>query len=103
MSVEEAKKRIELIPKRPGIYIFRDSTGFLYIGQSNNLRERLTKHLAESDRKNLSDYLLKNAANDLMLEMHVFREGSPAEQTNVREAYESELIRSRKPRLNLSP
>ncbi len=103
MSVEEAKKRIDSFPKRPGIYIFRDSTGFLYIGQSNNLRERLTKHLAESDRKNLSDYLLRNAADDLMLEIHVFREGSPAEQTTVREAYESELIRSRKPRLNLSP
>jgi hypothetical protein len=58
MSVDEAKKKIDSLPKRPGVYIFRDSTGFLYIGQSNNLRERLTKHLGESDRKNLSDYLL---------------------------------------------
>lgn len=103
MSVEEAKKRIESLPKRPGIYIFRDSTGFLYIGQSNNLHDRLSKHLDASDRQNLANYLANNTAEDLTLEMHVFREGSPAEQTVVREAYESELIRSRKPRLNLSP
>ncbi len=103
MSVEEARNRIVSLPKRPGIYIFRDATGFLYIGQSNNLRERLTKHLEGSDRQSLADYLSKNASGKLTLEMHVFREGSPAEQTVVREAYESELIRSRKPRLNLSP
>ncbi len=103
LSVEEAKHRIETLPKRPGIYIFRDTTGFLYIGQSNNLRERLAKHLDASDRQNLADYLSKNAAGSLTLELHVFREGSPAEKTVVREAYESELIRSRKPRLNLSP
>lgn len=103
MSLEEAKQQLNSLPQRPGIYIFRDATGFLYIGQSNNLRERLTKHLSDSDRKNLSDYLLKNAEKALTLEMHVFLPGSPAEQTTVREAYESELIRSRKPRLNLSP
>ena len=103
MSLDEARKSIETLPKRPGVYIFRDETGFLYIGQSNNLRERLTKHLEESDRLNLANYLSKSAASKMMLELHVFREGSPAEKTVVREAYESELIRSRKPRLNLSP
>lgn len=103
MSVEEAKKRTETLPKRPGVYIFRDETGFLYIGQSNNLRDRLTKHLNESDRFNLASYLAKNVAGKVSLELHVFQQGSPAEATVVREAYESELIRSRKPRLNLSP
>ncbi|MDZ4848890.1 MAG: GIY-YIG nuclease family protein [Pirellulaceae bacterium] len=103
MSVEEAKRRVKTLPSRPGIYIFRDTKGFVYIGQSNNLRERLTKHLDASDRLNLANYLAKNDPGNLTLELHIFREGSPAEQTVVREAYESELIRSRKPRLNLSP
>ncbi len=103
LSVAEARNRLKDIPKRPGVYIFRDKTGFLYIGQSNNLRDRITKHLTESDRKSLAKYLVEHGDSDLTLELHVFLEGSPAESTVIREAYESELIRSRKPRLNLAP
>ena len=87
----------------PGVYIFRDSTGYLYIGQSNNLRTRLTKHLSGSDRKALAKYLGEQDLDRITLEMHVFGPGSPALSTTAREAYESELIRSRKPRLNLAP
>ena len=103
MSIEEARARVSTLSTRPGVYIFRDATGFLYIGQSNNLRERLTKHLEESDRKQLAKYLSDQATGALTLELHIFAAGSPAEQTIVREAYESELIRSRKPRLNVAP
>ncbi len=103
MSVKDAAPRVQTISTRPGIYIFRDETGYLYIGQSNNLRERLTKHLADSDRKALAQYLASHAEGNLILELHIFEKGSPAEQTIIREAYESELIRSRKPRLNIAP
>ncbi len=103
MPLEQAKKSMDKLPTRPGIYIFRDAGGYLYVGQSNNLRERLGKHLVESDRKNLAKYLAESTGKEIVLELHVFLAGSPAEQNVVREAYESELIRTRKPKLNLSP
>lgn len=96
----------ELLPNlttRPGIYIFRDATGYLYIGQSNNLRERLTHHLKESDRDQLRRYLIEKAGPELKVELHEFQPGSPGEKQTSRRAYESELIRSRQPRLNLAP
>lgn len=102
-SVEEARTRSVELPNVPGVYLFRDETGYLYIGQSNRLRERLVQHLGDSDRKSLSEYLLEHATSPIRLELHVFGEDSPARETRIREAYESELIRSRKPRLNLAP
>ncbi len=97
------KEDLSNIPTRPGVYIFRDVTGYLYIGQSKDLRDRLTKHIKESDRVALADYLSKGDGESVTLELHVFGNGSPAEDTVVREAYESELIRTRKPKLNLAP
>lgn len=102
-SLANIQEDLSNIPKRPGIYIFRDATGYLYIGQSKDLRDRLTKHIKESDRVALADYLGKGNSESVVLELHVFGEGSPAEDTVVREAYESELIRTRKPKLNLAP
>jgi predicted GIY-YIG superfamily endonuclease len=103
LSLDEAVKTMRQLPTRPGIYIFRDAAGYLYIGQSNNLRERLEKHLTDSDRKNLAAYLREKIGKNIVLELHIFLDGSPAENTAIREAYESELIRTRKPKLNLSP
>ncbi|MFO0923837.1 MAG: GIY-YIG nuclease family protein [Pirellulales bacterium] len=103
MSLEEAKRQVESFPKRPAIYLFQDKTGYLYIGQTQNLRERMMKHLSDSDRQALARYLERNAQEAIQLELHIFAEDSPAKETRVREAYESELIRSRKPRLNIAP
>jgi predicted GIY-YIG superfamily endonuclease len=92
------------IPDRPGVYIFRDSTGYLYIGESDNLRARLTKHLQESDRQSLANYLRRNGADaQLQIEIHAFDPDSKARQTRIRRAYESELIESRSPRFNVRP
>ncbi len=41
LSLQQAKENIGQLSTRPGIYIFRDETGFLYIGQSQNLQQRL--------------------------------------------------------------
>jgi predicted GIY-YIG superfamily endonuclease len=103
LTVEEAAKNATDLPTNPGVYIFRDATGYLYIGQSNNLRTRLTKHLQDSDRKSLGAYLKERGAKDMTLELHIFASDSPASSTKVREAYESDLIRTRKPRLNVAP
>lgn len=92
-----------LVPNGPGVYIFRDETGYLYIGESSKLRERLRKHLDDSDRKSLASYLRKEGIDEVTIEVHAFDPESPARLKPQRRAYESELIRSRKPRLNLAP
>lgn len=91
------------IPEQPGIYLFHDATGYLYIGESSNLRERVSKHLDHSDRKSLAHYLWSNGLDGVTVELHAFARDSQARDKTARRAYESELIRSRTPRLNLAP
>lgn len=91
------------VPSRPGIYILRDQTGYLYIGESQNLRSRVQKHLDHSDRKSLAHYLWEHGSEQITVELHAFDPQSDAKREAVRRAYESELIASRKPRFNIAP
>lgn len=93
----------EIVPTNPGVYIFRDTSGYLYIGESANLRSRVAKHLDHSDRKSLAHYLWKGGMEDVTVELHAFGPDSNARLKEMRRAYESELIRSRKPRFNIAP
>jgi hypothetical protein len=128
-AISNLSPELAEIPKRPGIYIFRDATGYLYIGQASDLRVRLRSHLNDSDRLALAEYLSERSKAKLTsssqpaeevtqstdsprstdsrastwLEVHVFKSGSPAENLGIRRAYESELIRTRKPRFNIAP
>jgi len=95
---------VDVLPSQPGVYLFRDRSGYLYIGQAQDLQTRLRKHLDQSDRFALAQYLSGGkAAPHVVIEVHVFQPGSPGEDLRMRKAYESELIRSRKPRFNLAP
>lgn len=87
----------------PGVYLFRDKTGYLYIGEAVNLKARLQQHLSQSDRLSLRQYLHDVAKGDVTVELHSFGDESPARELTIRRAYESELIRSRSPRLNVRP
>jgi hypothetical protein len=91
------------ISRNAGVYLFRDSTGYLYIGEAVDLHQRLTQHLHESDRLSLRRYLDSVADGSVTVELHVFGKNSPANELTIRRAYESELIRSREPRFNLRP
>lgn len=91
------------VPEQPGIYLFRDETGYLYIGEAKNLRARLRTHLEGSDRAALLDYLDRPSTDAIYVDLHVFPSDSPGATLAVRRAYESELIRSRQPRFNLRP
>lgn len=101
--IEKIRNNMKLIPQQPGVYIFRDSTGYLYIGQSRNLRERLKHHLDQANDFALANYLDSSGGNNLSIEIHSFPKDSRAMETMVRRAYESELIRSRNPRFNILP
>jgi len=103
-STAQIRENPRLVPQRPGVYLFRDAAGYLYIGQSVDLRDRVVKHLDESDRQSLTAYLRGHSdGGAITVELHSFDPDSKARETLVRRAYESELIRSRQPRLNLQP
>ena len=104
-AIDELQSDLEQIPRQPGVYLFADASGYLYIGEASNLRERLTDHLHQSDRSTLAKYLEKRREDDspVRIEIHAFDPNSPARQVAMRRAYESELIRSRKPKFNVRP
>lgn len=91
------------VSSNPGVYLFRNAKGYLYVGEAENLAKRLQQHIGGSDRKTLADYLASENAKDVSVELHVFPAKSPASKVSVRRAYESELIRSRQPKFNLRP
>ncbi|KAA1257834.1 hypothetical protein LF1_03240 [Rubripirellula obstinata] len=98
-----AKVAADEVPHQPGIYLFRTDEGYLYIGEAVDLSDRLAQHTADSDRIALADHLSKAAAGEVSVELHVFPKNSPAAKVGMRRAYESELIRSRHPKLNVRP
>jgi hypothetical protein len=100
-AAEELVTDPACIPRLPGIYIFRDTTGYLYIGEAGDLLQRVRKHLYHSDRKALARYLWENGVEDLSVELHTFRKESDGNKSRCRKAYEAELIRSRKPVFNI--
>lgn len=101
-TAQELRDNLEQIVEAPGIYIFRDESGYLYIGESGNLRSRLKQHFEESSNQSLANYLAEQTNQNLMIELHIFEEGSRIKEVAVRRAYESELIQSRKPKFNLA-
>jgi predicted GIY-YIG superfamily endonuclease len=52
------------IPKREGVYFVHDMRGFLYIGESNNLRNRFLQHLQREKNSDLTN-LIKYPFGDL--------------------------------------
>jgi len=92
---------LDLIPRKPGVYLFFDTTGYLYIGEASNLRTRVAGHLDHSDRKALARYLWEKGHADLQVELHSFDRESKGNRAGPRRAYESSLIRSRNPRFNI--
>ncbi len=102
-SVEQLREQPGLVTTHPGIYIFRDKSGYLYIGQTENLQARLKTHLDRSHNPSLANYLGDKTAQEITIEVHSFAPDSRARETVVRRAYESELIASRQPRFNIQP
>lgn len=104
-ALEELRSELERggVATDPGVYLFRNSEGYLYIGEADSLAKRLKQHLLGSDRQSLAEYLASDDAENVSVEMHIFPAKSPAKKVTVRRAYESELIRSRNPKFNVRP
>lgn len=92
------------IAHSPGVSLFRHSTeGYLYVGEAVDLSVRLRQHVTASDRAALAKALANKKEVNISIELHVFPAESPARKISVRRAYESELIRSRRPKFNVRP
>jgi predicted GIY-YIG superfamily endonuclease len=102
-SAEWLATNLESVPSLPGVYLFRNADGYLYIGEAVDLRRRLSQHLSTSDPGALASYLRQHGSGGMTIEVHSFSKESPAARLRMRRAYESELIRSRKPKLNVRP
>jgi site-specific DNA-methyltransferase (adenine-specific) len=86
------------IPATQGLYIVLDPRKALYVGETDNLRKRVEKHLDHSDNKGLARWLWEHGQGELRLEIHVLHPDTP---TRVRRARETELIKSRRPVFNV--
>jgi hypothetical protein len=86
------------LPTGQGIYIFYSASETLYVGEGQNLRKRVAKHLDHSDNKNLARWFWAHGFKDVHLELQIL--GADV-STRVRKALEAELILSRRPVFNI--
>jgi predicted GIY-YIG superfamily endonuclease len=88
----------EDLPVSQGLYLFFAADQLLYVGETENLRKRLKKHLEHSDNKGLARWIWEFGIEKLHLEMQILEDKT---ETRVRRALELELIRSRQPIFNI--
>jgi len=89
---------LQQVPRAQGLYVFLERTQALYVGEAENLRTRIEKHLDHSDNKHLARWLWDRGSDEVFLELH---ELDPSTVTRVRRSLEVELIRSRRPVFNI--
>ncbi len=89
---------VSTLPLGQGLYALCSAQATLYVGEAENLQNRLRKHLDHSDNKELARRLWEVGSSDLHVELHVLPQGT---DTRTRKAMELELIRSRKPLFNV--
>lgn len=85
-------------PDSQGLYLFIAADQLLYVGETENLRKRLKKHLDHSDNRGLARWIWEFGTENLHLELQILEDGT---ETRVRRALELELIRSRQPIFNV--
>lgn len=86
------------LPEQQGLYVFHEAQVVLYVGEAQQLRNRLKRHLDHSDNKGLARWLWENGTNGVFLELHTLPDETP---TSFRKALETEMIRSRRPLFNV--
>lgn len=89
---------VNQLPTSQGLYLFFDADQLLYVGETENMRRRIKKHLDHSDNKGLARWLWEFGTKNLHLEIQIL---DPSTTTRVRKALELEIIRSRQPVFNV--
>jgi len=89
---------VKRLPTCQGIYILYGPNATLYVGETRNLRKRLSKHIDHSDNKGLARWFWQHGYKRVHLEIRVL---PPTTSKRVRTALERELIESRHPLFNV--
>jgi hypothetical protein len=98
LTMTAAACQLDALPNTQGLYIFYTRNKCLYVGEAENLRNRLGKHLDHSDNKGLARWMWDQGMDELFLELQVLNAET---SQRVRRALETELIRSRRPLFNI--
>jgi predicted GIY-YIG superfamily endonuclease len=89
---------LDALPQSPGLYLFYSNESTLYVGECENLHNRIRKHIDHSDNKELARWLWEFGDTSLHLELQVLDKSITQ---RIRRALEVELIRSRLPVFNV--
>jgi hypothetical protein len=89
---------LEKLPLEQGIYIFFTSKETLYVGECENLRLRIRKHLDHSDIRAVAHHFWKHGTAEVLLEIRALPNSTT---TRIRRALETELIESRRAAFNI--
>lgn len=90
---------LDSVPNEQGLYLFFAREMCLYVGEAENLRNRIGKHLDHSDSKGLARWMWEQGTTELFLELQVL---DATTTQKIRRALERELIRGRNPAFNIS-
>lgn len=90
--------QLDDLPAEQGLYLFFDADELLYVGETENLRSRIKKHLDHSDNKGLARWMWEFGTEGLNLEIQIL---DAKTNSRARKALELELIRSRNPVFNV--
>jgi excinuclease ABC subunit C len=86
--------KIQHLPARPGVYLFKDGSGeILYIGKANSLRARIRSHFAIDDATSIKNREMLRRVRDI----DTIVVGSEAEALLL----EANLIKQHHPRFNI--
>ncbi len=100
MSIKKTLFKSQEIPRKPGVYLFRNSTGqVIYVGKAKNLRNRLSTYFQPSRRRtadaktrsligsidSFEYYLVRNESEALLLESRLIKEYAPFFNVELRD------------------
>ena len=93
-SMEKIKKKAEVAPQRPGVYIYRDARGKpLYVGKAKSLRQRVRSYFHNSAAHAPKTLQMLSEATDL----EFILAGSEIEALIL----ENNFIKKERPRFNV--
>jgi hypothetical protein len=102
LSVTAIRADGSQVPRAPGTYVFGTSSQCLYVGEADDLYQRVVKgHCVHSDRQQLAQHLWQHGPDDVFVEIRSYEGVADAKRKQIRRALESELIETRRPAYNV--
>lgn len=92
-----ASLRLERVPPVGGLYLFSSEDTRVFLGQTDNLRHRVDRHMAVSASRGLPDWLWNTKKNPLQISVAEL----PSVTRSIRQKIEVVLVKQWQPKLNL--